>query len=870
MSTPLMKQYYRIKEQHPDDIVFFHLGDFYEVFDEDAELVSRELDITLTSRFQGEDEVPMAGVPVQKSESYIKRLLQNGHRVAICDQVEDADEASGLVERDVVRVITPGTITEEEYLSEKKNNFLASIYLDEDEGGLAWADLSTGTFKLEKIPADALLDEISRIGPAECISSESLRHRSDDFFQAVEDAAGCMMTTVPEWTFELETAIDVLTDHFETTLLDGFGINEPGEGVRAAGALIEYLKETQKGKLDHIKRLTPHDRSGTMVLDKISQRSLELTETIRTGEEKGSLIHILDRTDTAMGGRLIRRWLLAPLTNPEEIKQRQGAVESLKNNYQMRNEIREQLKEVYDIERITSKLGSGRATPRDLVSLRTSLANLPPLLETLEPGTDLLDKVQNRVHPLTDLREELEEAIQDNPPSVLSDGGIFRDGYNEELDELRDLQESGKEWMAEFEQQEKEKTGIDNLKVGFNKVHGYYIEVTKAKTDRVPEEYDRKQTLKNAERYITPELKEKESQLLNAEEQAKDLEYNLFLELRTETAKQIDELQKTARALAELDTLVSLATVAEEKDWRKPEIVEEPLINVKEGRHPVVEEIQDERFVPNHTEMSVSDNRLLIITGPNMAGKSTYIRQVGLLCILAQMGSFIPARKGTIGIVDQIFTRVGASDELSRGASTFMVEMTETANILNNATRRSLVILDEVGRGTSTTDGVSIARAVCEHIHDRLGSRTLFATHYQELSVLEEELPGVKNYHFGASDREGDIVFQRKLKPGASDRSYGIHVANLAGIPEEVVRRAEMILKNLEDDRRNVDQRRSELSRAADRTQKNMFVSPEAEEKAEQLSEIEEVLSDVDINETPPIRALEILKEIKHQLGDGS
>jgi len=870
MSTPLMEQYWEIKEQHPDEIVFFHLGDFYEVFEDDARTVSRELEITLTSRFQGDDEIAMAGVPIQRADTYIQRLLKKEYRVAICDQVEDADEASGLVERDVVRVITPGTVTEEEFLADKQNNYLMSVFMDGDESALAWTDLSTGAFRMEEVPASDFIDEISRLDPAEIILPESFRHREDDLYTSIDNVNGSALTSVPNWTFEHDTAVDTLKDQFGTSLLDGFGIRDQTHGIRAAGALVEYLRETQKGQLDHIRTLQPYQRSETMILDQVSQRSLELTETRRTGEEKGSLVHILDRTSTAMGGRLLRNWLLSPLTDRERIQQRLEAVDTLLNDYDLRNELKELLKDVYDIERITSKLGSGRANPRDLVSLRASLNSLPPILDALENAEGYLGLIREDLNPLPDLREELGDALLDSPASTLTEGGIIREGYSEELDELHDMMDSGKEWMASFEEREKKETGIDNLEVGFNKVHGYYIEVTKSKTDLVPDRYNRKQTLKNSERYITQDLKEKESQLLNAEERAEELEYNLFLELRTRSAEDIDTLQRTARAVARMDVLCCLADVAEEKDWRKPDVVQEPVTTIREGRHPVVRELQDQRFIPNHTDLATDEDRLVIITGPNMAGKSTYIRQIGLISVLAQMGSFVPARRAKLGIVDRIFTRVGASDELTRGASTFMVEMTETANILNNATERSLVILDEVGRGTSTSDGISIARAVCEHIHDRIGARTLFATHYHELTVLEDELPGVRNYHFDIKEENGNIVFNRNLVEGASDRSYGIHVAERAGIPDTVVNRARSILHQIEEHALNPDQRRNQLSDAAEQAQLSLFASPETERKAELAEQIKNRLDDVDTNHTTPVEALTLLQELKTELEEAS
>jgi DNA mismatch repair protein MutS len=861
-----MEQYWEMKEQYEDEILFFHLGDFYEVFEEDAEIVSRELEITLTSRFQGDDEIAMAGVPLQRAETYIQRLLNKGYRVAICDQVEDSDASSGLVERDVVRVITPGTVTEEEYLAEKQNNYLMSVFMDGDDSALAWTDLSTGSFRLEEVPSSDMMDEISRLDPAEIVVPESFRHREDQLYDSIDNLNEAALTPVPDWQFEEDAAFEALKDHFGTSLLDGYGIQDQTHGVRAAGALLEYLRETQKGELGHIKRIRPYHREETMILDQVSQRSLELTKTIRTGEERGSLVHILDRTSTAMGGRLLRNWLHSPLTNRDRIQQRQEAVETLVADYELRNELTELLTDVYDIERITSKLGSGRANPRDLVSLRQSLESLPSILEALESADGYLKVIQDSIDPLPELRDELEQALVDSPPSVLSDGGIFREGYDDELDELKEMMESGKEWMASFEEQEKRETGIDTLEVGFNKVHGYYIEVTNTHTDKVPERYNRKQTLKNSERYITQDLKEKESQLLNAEERSKELEYELFLELRTHTAEHIDVLQETADAIARTDVLCCLADVAEEKDWVKPDVVEEPVVNIRQGRHPVVEELQDQRFVPNNTDLAVDDDRLLVITGPNMAGKSTYIRQVGLISVLAQMGSFVPARKAEIGIIDRVFTRVGASDELTRGASTFMVEMTETANILNNATERSLVILDEVGRGTSTSDGISIARAVCEHIHDRIGARTLFATHYHELSVLEDELPGVQNYHFGIKEKKGRMVFDRKLIRGASDRSYGIHVAELAGIPDEVVNRARRILDQLEEKSMSAEERRDELSDASEQAQLALFSSPDVKRKAELADEVREHLEDIDVNNITPLDALNLLKKLKDQV----
>ena len=797
--TPVMRQYQQIKAQHPDMILLFHMGDFYEMFYEDAKTAARILGLTLTSRSKGEKAIPMAGIPCHSVHGYIRRLITAGHKVAVCDQIQDPKEAKGIVARDVTRVITPGTLTEDALLESKDHNYLAAILAGRDIAGLSWVDLSTGEFKVEDVARPKLLDELTRLNPAELLLPESARETAEAFLEQLRQETGAMLTLRPDWAFGREAARKTLLEHFQVTTLEGFGCETLGPALSAAGATLQYLQETQKIPLGHIRQLVRTRDSQRVVLDRATQISLELTRTMRDGDRKGSLLWLLDRTLTPMGGRLLKEWLISPLRSLDAVIGRQDGVAEFLENRRLRRTLRTRLGDVYDIERLTARVATGRANARDLVALQRSLDPLPALKEELAAvGSVRLGKVADSLDPVDEARILIAGAVAAEPPVALKEGGIIRDGYANELDELRTIQREGKNWIARFQARESERTRIPSLKVGYNQVFGYYIEVTHAHAGKVPADYVRKQTLKNAERYITPDLKEYETRVLTAADRARDLEYDLFVKLRAEVDRHTPRLQATARLLAELDVLAALADVAAENRYVRPEVTDGREIKIVNGRHPVIERVVNEPFVPNDTDIDGESTQIMIITGPNMAGKSTYIRQVALIVLMAHIGSFVPADSARIGLTDRIFTRVGASDELTRGQSTFMVEMTETANILNNATDRSLIILDEVGRGTSTFDGVSIAWAVAEFIVQHLKTRTLFATHYHELTELAMLFDRIKNYNIAVREWQDEIIFLRSIVEGGTDKSYGIHVARLAGVPREVIERAKVILGNLE------------------------------------------------------------------------
>ena len=795
-----MEQYSKIKSQHPNDILLFRLGDFYEMFYEDAKIASRVLGIVLTSRSKGEARIPMAGVPYHSSESYINRLLKAGHRVAICEQTQTPEEADGIVDRAVVRVITPGTLVEESILEEKKNNYLAAAVKDGSAVGLAWVDLSTGQFRLEDVPEGRLADELVRLSPSETLLPAAFIETQGE---RIGWAAGGILTPWHDWVFDRDNAHRSLCEHFGVKTLSGFGCEELGPAVAAAGAVLAYLRETQRGPLQHLTRLERYTGEGRMFLDRQTQASLELTETLRTGEREGTLLWVLDRTKTPMGARLLRDWVTSPLARVKDIRARHEAVNELFTDAKLRAEVQGQLKIISDLERTLARVGSGRANARDLVGLRGSLQPLPKLAG-LKFESKELDGLRIGTHK--ELRAHLEKALADDPPHLLTDGGLIKAGFHEELDKLRSVSKDGKSWIASFEAKEIRRTGIASLKVGFNKVFGYYIEITNVHKQKIPPEYTRRQTLKNAERFITPDLKERETMVLNSEDRSTELEYEIFQEVRGRVASEIAELQRTARSLATLDVIASLAQAAQENRYVRPEVDDGVLLDAKDARHPVLEAVRDEKIVPNDV-VAGGGKPILLITGPNMAGKSTYIRQAALLVLMAQMGGFVPAAKAKIGVADRIFTRVGASDELARGQSTFMVEMSETANILNNAMDRSLIILDEIGRGTSTFDGVSIAWAVTEFLHEKIRARTFFATHYHELTELGHALPGVRNLHVSVKEWGEGIVFLHRIVEGPTDKSYGIHVARLAGIPQPVVDRSKVILAGLEATTDNGEER---------------------------------------------------------------
>jgi DNA mismatch repair protein MutS len=802
--TPMMRQYLEIKSAYPDAILFFRLGDFYEMFLEDAVTAARVLDITLTSRNKGAaDEVPLCGIPYHSCQPYIAKLVENGYKVAICEQVEDPKQAKGIVKRDVVRVVTPGLVVDTETLRPNENNFLMAIVpVSEDRFGVALVDITTGEFKVTETRGElGIRSEVTAFQPSEIVlpegeSGASLQQQLRDL------VAERMLSFVPEWVIALDRCQEVLGAFYQTASLESFGCAEMPGAIAAAGAVLHYLDETQKGRLNHLQRLTTYHNNEFMVLDDATRRNLELVATLSEGSRKGSLLGVLDRTVTAMGGRKLRNWINHPLISAEQINHRQCGVAELVAKPLVRGQLREGLDGVYDLERLNAKLAMANANAKDLVALKQSLRRLPALSDALSSlESDLLRQLDQAIDPLDDLVELIEQAIQDEPPFVLREGGLIKDGFHPELDELRSITREGKGWIARLEQRERERTGISTLKIRYNRVFGYYLEVSKSQIAKVPEDYHRRQTLANAERYITPELQEYESKVLGAEEKIVELEYQLFQQLRQQVVVQGSRIQQTASALATLDVLAALADLAHDRQYVAPVVDNGHLLRILEGRHPVVESMTlGERFVPNDVDLDTEENQLLIITGPNMAGKSTYMRQIALITLLAQIGSLVPAKSAHIGVVDRIFTRVGASDNLARGQSTFMVEMTETANILNHATSRSLIILDEIGRGTSTFDGVSIAWSVAEYLHDHapIAAKTLFATHYHELTDLALTRKRVKNYNIAVKEWNDQIVFLRRIVKGGTSHSYGIQVARLAGLPQAVIERAKEVLRNLE------------------------------------------------------------------------
>jgi DNA mismatch repair protein MutS len=799
----MIKQYLSIKEKYADAILFYRMGDFYEMFFEDAVVASKILEITLTSRNKKDKSpIPMCGVPHRAAQGYMARLIDHGYKVAICDQIEDPAQAKGLVKRDVVRVITPGMIIENELLDETSDNYVLSVTSSNGTAGLAYLDISTGAFKVsESEDIDAIIDETLRVSPKEVLFPE--RSKQDRFFSPIMDAlAEKSITFLKDSAFDHKRGYERLIDQFKTVSLEGFGCEQFNAGVRAAGALLYYVRETQKQKIEHLKGIEAYSLSSYLMVDEISCQNLELVKSIRTGSKKGTLLGIIDRTMTAMGGRLLKRWIRYPLLDVLEIRSRQDAVEEAKHHFQIRRNIRELLKSVYDLERLVSKIVMGHSNARDLVALKRSLQRLPDIWSLLLQLKSKLFTCQCNIDDLNDLAKLMERAIREDAPPTIHEGGIIKTGYNSALDELLTISKNSKKWLAKLELREKDTTGINTLKVSYNKVFGYFITVPKSRSEAVPAHYVRKQTLVNAERYITDELKSFESKILNAEDQRAILEYEIFNNIKDEVITHHVVIQQVAQFLARVDCLMGLAEIADQNNYRRPEINDQYDIMIEDGRHPVVEKmITGERFVPNTIKMDNEENQILIITGPNMAGKSTVLRQVAIMVLMAQMGSFIPARKASIGITDRIFTRVGALDNLSQGQSTFMVEMQETANILNSATQKSLVIMDEIGRGTSTFDGLSIAWAVAEYLHDLKGKgvKTLFATHYHELTELALSKPRVKNCNIAVKEWNDEIIFLRKLVEGGTNRSYGIQVARLAGIPDDVIMRAKKILYHIEN-----------------------------------------------------------------------
>ncbi|MFH1226868.1 MAG: DNA mismatch repair protein MutS [Planctomycetota bacterium] len=886
--TELMKQYLAIKKNHPDEILFFRLGDFYEMFFDDAKTAARILGITLTARFKDDKRVPMAGVPYHSATTYINRLLKAGYRVAICEQSQPAETADGLVDRSVVRIITPGTLLEEGLIQGKQHNFLCAINIDIKAGlaGISWVDLSIGKFIAADLPLTNLIDALRRINPSECLVPEYLDYDShaknssavsdkgalsldpegswdknpygqptipgsptggsssnsltlklpeySSLLTSMKSLIPASFTLRPAWVFERTTAYKTLTEHFQTINLKGFGCDEMNLAIGSSGAIIDYLHANypldKDSALKHIIKMEKYSSDGKLYLDYTTIASLELVAAGRANafgknHIEGSLLGVLDKTLTPMGARLLKEWIISPLVNPDEIIYRQNGVKSFVNNTGLRQECIKHLKTAiggYDIERYTARIGSSRANARDLTALKNTLSAIPQVNSLLSSvDTKIIKDIIKNLDDIPEFQKQVNDAIMEEPPIEITEGGIIKEGFNQDLDKIRNLASEGKEWIAKFQADEIKRTGINSLKVGYNLVFGYYIEITNVHSHKIPPNYTRKQTLKNAERYITPELKDYETQVLNATERSRKIEYEIFVGIRRSLEKHIGRLQETARSIGLLDTLLSLAQVAVEGNYCAPVINNDLIIKITDGRHPVIERFVPDKFVPNDTLLDGRNNKILIITGPNMAGKSTYIRQVALIVLMAQMGGFVPARNAVIGVVDRIFTRIGSGDEIVQGASTFMVEMNETANILNNATGRSLIILDEVGRGTSTFDGLSISWAVTEYIHDRLMSRTLFATHYHELTDLSLTLPGVKNYHIEVKEWGEKIIFIRKILEGGTDKSYGIQVSRLAGLPKGVIDRAKEVLNDLEKRDLNTPVSMSHLSANTKQSRRN-------------------------------------------------
>jgi len=864
--TPAMKQFHQFKRRYPDCILFFRMGDFYETFYEDAEICSRVCGLALTSRSKGDNPIPLAGVPYHAVEGYLKKMLQAGYKVAVCEQVEDPKTAKGLVKRDIVRIVTPGTLTDDILLNAKEDNFLCAVTLGaKQEAAISWVDISTGHFFVQELAEKNVLDELLRLSPAECLIAD----RRGELFEAetrklakdVAELTKAAVTERPAWYFDPYQARQRLLKHFGTATLEGFGIGDDEDGlISPSGAIIEYLNETQKTTIGHIQSLKKINRQKFLQIDPASLRSLEILRTIRTESKKGSLLDCLDQTITGMGGRMIRAWLCMPLCELGAIELRQDAIEELKDSDAKLTDIRKLLSNISDTERIAARISTFRATPRDLVALAATLRQIPMLRQILQQfSADLLRRLASQCDSMDELADLLEAAIEPDPPSHLRDGGVIRTGFSQELDRLRSISRDGQSWLRQYQKEQIERTGIGNLKIGYNKVFGYYIEVTHSSAGKVPADYVRKQTIKNAERYITDELKEYETQALSADEKALELEQQLFDQIRRQAAQYIGRLQALADTIAQCDCLAALAYLAKRRNYIRPKLTDGGELIIRDGKHPVLSETLGPEFVPNDVELGSDAGDIIVITGPNMSGKSTYIRQNALLVLMAQTGSFIPASQATIGLVDRIFTRVGASDELVRGQSTFMVEMTETANIINNATKKSLVILDEVGRGTSTYDGLALAWAITEHIANNIKCRTLFATHYHELTELAELFANVKNCNVAVREWMDEVVFLHKILPGGTDKSYGIHVAKLAGVPKSIVKRSAEILQELE----------SAFAKEATGGQLARHKTKKMNEEmlfVEKHKSVLEKLASTDINNLTPIEAINLLEEIRKEI----
>ena len=870
--TPLMLQYYKIKEAHPDTILLFRMGDFFETFEEDAKIASKVLGITLTKRANGAaGEVPLAGFPHHAIDAYLPKLVRAGYRVAVCEQIENPKFAKGIVKRDVIEVVTPGVAFSDKLLDHKKNNYLMAVCIKsgsspdlESVAGIAFTDISTGEFYAYEIPSSLIQQQIESIAPSEILVQKKDRESIEKIVHKVNSSI--RITKIDDWIFNFEYAKELLIMQFKTVTLKGFGIENFISGIIASGVILNYLQETQKANLSHLNKVSAYNPSEYMALDYSTKRNLEITSSMHDGGREGSLISILDKTETAMGGRLLKKWISSPLRKLDLILKRQESVEELLNNKGIRNKLINELKEIGDLERLISKVCTGRANPREIVSIKTSLKKIPLIKNILEPATGkTLVQLRDSLNPLEKLVDKIQTAIVDSPSLSIVDGGIIKDGFSPELDELRDISLHGKDWIANLQRTERENTKIPSLKVNFNKVFGYFIEISNAHKDKVPENYIRKQTLVNSERYITPELKAYEDKILNAEEKIYDLESQLFNEIRIIVAAESEAVQQNARLIAMLDCFISFAVCAGEYNYIKPELSEGSHLEIIEGRHPVVERIlpPGEKYTPNSCRLDNEKDQIIILTGPNMAGKSVYLRQIGLIILLAQIGSFVPAKEAKIGLVDRIFTRVGASDNISAGESTFLVEMQEAANILNNATGKSLILLDEIGRGTSTFDGISIAWAITEYLHENpeVAAKTLFATHYHELNEMAEIFPRIKNYKVEVREYDDKVIFLHKVNPGRADHSYGIQVAQMAGLPVFVTNRAKEILQNLESKELTPYEEKKEklkrLKRAED-NQISMFEFHDDELRGE--------INELEINNLTPIEALNKLHELKKKV----
>ncbi len=864
MSTPLMQQYRQVKSKYPDTILLFRMGDFFETFEEDAKTTSRVLGITLTRRGNGAaGEVPLAGFPHHALETYLPKLLKAGYRVAVCEQLEDPKFAKGIVKRDVIEVVTPGVSFSEKVLDQRQNNFLAAIALPSpiasgnDIIGFAHADVSTGEFMTAEFPLYQLKEQIAVIAPSELLVQ---KRDLDTVKQMVEGAYRGIFSKVDDWVYTYDYAYEVLLTHFKTQSLKGFGCEELRVGVIAAGAIMNYLQETQKANLLHIKKLMPENVSEFIILDASTKRNLEITSSI-AGTSDGTLFSVIDKTQTSMGSRLLKQWVNRPLKNLDLLKERLLAVDELTTSPELRRTLVEILSTIGDLERLIAKICTNRATPRELIALKSILkciSELKSLIAKVQSGA--LKEIYSRMQALPSIVQLIDSSIADDPPATITEGNVIRSGYNTELDELRTLAHSGKEWIAKLQKTERERTGISSLKVGFNNVFGYYIEITNTHKEKIPSDYIRKQTLANAERFITPELKEYEDKILHAEEKINALETELFNSIRLRIAEDAGIIQENARLIATLDCFVSLASTAVDHAYIMPQLDNDTTIEIHEGRHPVIEQLlpPGERYIPNDTKLDTADQQILIITGPNMSGKSSYLRQVGLICLLAQIGSFVPAKFAHIGLVDRIYTRVGASDNIASGESTFLVEMHEAANIVNTATEKSLILLDEIGRGTSTFDGISIAWSLTEYLHERIGAKTLFATHYHELNELADIFPRIKNYKVDVREYGDKVVFLHKVTPGFADHSYGIQVAMMAGLPEELTNRAKKILKNLEGAELSVQGEQKKHSRVQTDIQMTLF-----EIKDEELRER---IRTIDVDSITPLEALQILAGLKKHI----